>query len=43
MSVVNLPVKEEPLEGRGLPLDAAEAQMFRRPSEWRSFWWARRG
>ena len=38
MSVVNLPLKEEPVDGRALPLDAAEAQMFRRPSEWRIFW-----
>jgi peptide/nickel transport system permease protein len=38
MSVVNLPLKEEPVGGRTLPLDAAEARMFRRPSEWRIFW-----
>ena len=38
MSVVNLPAKDEPVDGRALPLDSAEAQMFRRPSEWRIFW-----
>jgi len=38
MSDVNLPLKDEPVDGRALPLDAAEAQMFRRPSEWRIFW-----
>src|SRR5882672_5896838 len=37
MSVVNLPLKDEAGAVRS-PLDAAEAQMFRRPSEWRIFW-----
>ncbi|HMH75593.1 MAG TPA: ABC transporter permease, partial [Candidatus Udaeobacter sp.] len=37
MSVVNLPLKDEAGAVRS-PLDAAEARMFRRPSEWRIFW-----
>ena len=39
MSAVNLQLKQRAAEGGALPLDdAAEAQMFRRPSEWRIFW-----
>ena len=37
MSVVNLPLKDEAGAVRS-PLDADEARMFRRPSEWRIFW-----
>src|SRR4030095_6242668 len=39
MSVVNVPLKDGPAAApRGAIDSAAEARMFRRPSEWRIFW-----
>ena len=38
MSLVNLPVNEQTARVAATADAAAEARMFRRPSEWRIFW-----
>ena len=38
MSLVNLPIDERTARAATQADDAAEARMFRRPSEWRIFW-----
>src|SRR5262245_29560704 len=38
MSLVNVPIDEQTARAAAQAGDAAEARMFRRPSEWRIFW-----